>query len=232
MNQEKIAKFIKEIRKKDNLTQEKFAEKYGVTYQSVSKWENGKSIPDILILKQMCNEYHKNLSDLLAEDEDNDKKKIITLVIIGAIIIIAVICMILLFNKDTDDFSFKKLSTTCDDFTLLGSIAYNKAKTSIYISNISYCGDTDTNEYKKIECVLYESAGEAKTKISSFNYKEDEPILLSEFLDNVEFKIEHYSNSCKMYQENGMILEITATNINDQTIFYNIPVKLEENCNE
>lgn len=43
MNQELIGKTIKEIRKKENLSQQKFAEKYGVTYQAVSKWENGLS---------------------------------------------------------------------------------------------------------------------------------------------------------------------------------------------
>ena len=35
-----------------------------------------------------------------------------------------------------------------------------------------------------------------------------------------------------MYKENGMYLEIKATNINDQTILYKIPLELEETCNE
>lgn len=41
MDQEKIGKFIKDIRLKENLSQQKFAQKYNVTYQAVSKWENG-----------------------------------------------------------------------------------------------------------------------------------------------------------------------------------------------
>lgn len=41
MNQEKIGKFIKEIRTKEGLSQKQFALKYGVTYQAVSKWETG-----------------------------------------------------------------------------------------------------------------------------------------------------------------------------------------------
>ena len=53
MDQKRIGNLIKELRKKNNLTQEKFAEKYGVTYQAVSKWENGKNIPDISLLKQI-----------------------------------------------------------------------------------------------------------------------------------------------------------------------------------
>ncbi len=37
MDEQKIANLIKELRKKNNLTQKEFAEKYGVTYQAVSK---------------------------------------------------------------------------------------------------------------------------------------------------------------------------------------------------
>ena len=42
MNSEKIGKFIKSIRQKEGISQQKFANKYGVTYQAVSKWETGK----------------------------------------------------------------------------------------------------------------------------------------------------------------------------------------------
>ena len=43
MDQEKIGKFISELRKEKNLTQEQLAEKMGVTDKSISRWENGKS---------------------------------------------------------------------------------------------------------------------------------------------------------------------------------------------
>lgn len=45
MNQEKFGTIIKNIRKKYNLTQKQLADKYNVTYQAVSKWENGLSFP-------------------------------------------------------------------------------------------------------------------------------------------------------------------------------------------
>ena len=38
---------LKHIRDKHNLTQEQFAERIGVSRQTVAKWENGESLPDI-----------------------------------------------------------------------------------------------------------------------------------------------------------------------------------------
>ena len=45
MNQENIGKYIKKLRKENNLSQEKLADKLGVTYQAVSKWERGLNLP-------------------------------------------------------------------------------------------------------------------------------------------------------------------------------------------
>ena len=45
-----IGENIRDYRKKNNLTQEQFAERLGVTYQSVSRWENGTTYPDLELL--------------------------------------------------------------------------------------------------------------------------------------------------------------------------------------
>ena len=65
MNQEKIGKLIKEIRKQNNLTQKEFADKYGVTYQAVSKWETGKNIPDISLIKEISRDFNINIEDII-----------------------------------------------------------------------------------------------------------------------------------------------------------------------
>ena len=44
MDQEKIGKFIATCRKEQKLTQEQLAEKLGITYKAVSKWECGVSL--------------------------------------------------------------------------------------------------------------------------------------------------------------------------------------------
>ena len=47
-----VGERIAQIRKYNRINQSDLADKLGVTYQAVSKWENGKNIPDIMILKQ------------------------------------------------------------------------------------------------------------------------------------------------------------------------------------
>ena len=73
MDQEKFGKLIKEIRKKNNLTQKQFADKYNVTYQAVSKWENGLNMPDILLIRQISKDFNISLDELF----DGEYKKTI-----------------------------------------------------------------------------------------------------------------------------------------------------------
>ena len=53
MNQEKIGKFIAECRKEKDLTQEALAERVGVSAKSVSRWENGKTMPDYTLIEDL-----------------------------------------------------------------------------------------------------------------------------------------------------------------------------------
>ena len=77
MNQEKIGKFIAKCRKEKNLTQEQFGKKLGVTYKSVSKWENGRSLPDPSLYKDLCNVLGISLTELFNGDyiETNNLKE-------------------------------------------------------------------------------------------------------------------------------------------------------------
>lgn len=232
MNQEHIGKLIKEIRTKENLSQQKFAEKYGVTYQAVSKWENGKNIPDIIILKQICNDYNINLDDFLdakVTNKKNKKYKIAIPILIILILIVIILLLFIILSKN-NHFEFKTLSTDCDDFNLYGSLAYNDNKSSIYISNITYCGGDDNNNYKEIHCTLYESNNKIKEEISNCSYKNNETITLDEFLKTVDINVDNYSKNCKSYNENSLYLEIEATDLNNKTIKYKIPLNLSENC--
>lgn len=45
-----ISENIRDHRRKHDLTQEELAERLGVSYQSVSRWENGATYPDIELM--------------------------------------------------------------------------------------------------------------------------------------------------------------------------------------
>ena len=79
MNQEKIGKFIYEKRKAKGLTQQDLANKLGVTNKAVSKWENGKCMPDLAIIKDLCNILDITITSLLNGEETSDDKVIIRL---------------------------------------------------------------------------------------------------------------------------------------------------------
>ena len=65
MDQVKIGKFIAECRKKANLTQMQLAEKQKITDRAISKWENGKSLPDSSIMLDLCDVLSISVNDLL-----------------------------------------------------------------------------------------------------------------------------------------------------------------------
>ena len=66
MNQGKIGKFILELRKEKNMTQQELADKIGVTDRAVSKWENGRGMPDLSLMKPLCQELGITINELIS----------------------------------------------------------------------------------------------------------------------------------------------------------------------
>ena len=74
MDQEKIGKFIATCRKEQKLTQEQLAEKLGITYKAVSKWECGKGLPDASIMMELCKILKITVNDLLSGEKVKEKE--------------------------------------------------------------------------------------------------------------------------------------------------------------
>jgi transcriptional regulator with XRE-family HTH domain len=85
MNQIKIGKFISECRKKENLTQLELAKKLNVTDRAISKWENGRGMPDASLMISLCDVLKISVNDLLCGEivsQDNDLNQEVLLEII------------------------------------------------------------------------------------------------------------------------------------------------------
>lgn len=99
-----IGKNIVKIRKDNNLTQDDLANKYFVTRQTISNWENGKTYPDLETLVKISNDFNISLDILLKEDnkmiKDISKKQkrykwIIIPIILYAILVIGILGIII-----------------------------------------------------------------------------------------------------------------------------------------
>ena len=113
MDQIKIGRFIAECRKKNNLTQAQLAEKLNITDRAVSKWENGRSLPDYSIMLELCgvlkitvndllsgevvtmNDYNEKLEqhmlEMVRQKEENDKKMLSLEIVIGVLSMIVLL---------------------------------------------------------------------------------------------------------------------------------------------
>ena len=177
MNQEKIGKFIAECRKNQNLTQENLASFLGVSNRTISKWENGKCMPDYSILSILCdklnisitelltgekvdkNQYQKKLEECIILNMDLLKKKLkkqIKWLVVGIFFLICIIFILFAF------------------LTLYLEISQKK----VYLSK------------EEIKTTICEQGKKIYLQIESIN---DEPILLEGNLkdDNYSYKVYH-----------------------------------------
>ena len=245
MDTEKVGKLIKQIRKDNHLTQKDLALKYNITYQAVSKWENGKNIPDISLLKQICDDFNIDINSLLTGDYTTNENKVSLkkdkrnllkkknfLFLCLFVLLIGVIMAIIILKNRSNDFEFKTISSDCSNFTITGSIAYNDIKSAIYIASINYCGGADDNLYKSIECILYEKNGTLENRISQIVIKEENPKKLEDLLKNVTFNIDNYIYKCKEFQNNGLYVTIKATDSNNKQVTYSVALTMNNVCTD
>ncbi|MBQ2998137.1 MAG: helix-turn-helix transcriptional regulator, partial [Oscillospiraceae bacterium] len=65
MDQIKIGKFLKHLRKEKGLTQEQLAEQFFVSSRTVSRWETGNNMPDLDILIELADFYNADIREII-----------------------------------------------------------------------------------------------------------------------------------------------------------------------
>lgn len=69
MDQKKIGEFIKNRRKELGLTQKQLAEKMDISDKTISKYECGNGLPDVSMLKPLCDILEVNINELLSGEK-------------------------------------------------------------------------------------------------------------------------------------------------------------------
>ena len=123
MNQGMIGKFLAEERKHAKYTQKQLADILNVSDKTISKWETGKSLPDLEMMSSLCQIFdmsinellsgeristeelqfraEKNLKELILENENNRKNKCRN-VIIGLSVLVLSLFLFVTFLLGTD----------------------------------------------------------------------------------------------------------------------------------
>lgn len=154
MDQVKIGKFIAERRKAVSLTQSQLAEKLYITDRAVSKWENGKSMPDSSIMLDLCKvlnitvndllcgeiiqeetykeSFEKTLINMVEQKQQNDKRLLKIEVIMSLISIISSLSLIFVA-------SFFDMSTLARILIIVGSfiLIFATCFTALWIEQIA-----------------------------------------------------------------------------------------------
>lgn len=227
MDQEKFGNLIKKIRLENNLTQKDFADKYNVTYQAVSKWENGKNMPDTLLIKKICDDFNLKMEDLF-NGEISKKKNYVPVMITLGLIVFLIWGMVIIKCIDSN-YEFKTITTSCENFRINGSLAYNTKKATIYISNIEYCGGDNRETFPSISCTLYEEEVGLFKKVDSYVY-EGNPITLEKFLKDVKFKVDDYDSICKDRNIHALYIDIIAKDDKERAKRYRVDLEVEDSC--
>lgn len=120
-----IGKIIKEERTKKNLTQEELANDFFVSRQLISKWENGKSYPDLEQLVKLSDFFNLSLDDMLRGDKKmtaklnvNIKRKTFLSLLTASVALIAIFVSYFFWTQ-------QPIQLTPDDLEVV-SISSNK----------------------------------------------------------------------------------------------------------
>lgn len=230
MNQEKVGKFIAEMRKEKKLTQEDIANHFGITSQAVSKWERGINAPDISILKELAQVLNVEVIELLNGEKINLKKENVNDTMINSIefyenrtkkkygkicyvitlFFFVVLSILLLFYGINNYNKIKVYTITSDDIlSVSGKIMFNPKQKCLLIGRILY-NDIYTGTDKELKVKAINIKIEASNQVfiqtgnmESVSYNEIKNI--NEYLREISITdMEVYENGEEVIKENDL----------------------------
>lgn len=99
-----IAKNISELRKASEITQAELAEKLNYSDKSISKWERGDGVPDVIVLQKIADLFGVTLNDIVSDEKPKLPRKkpyltnriVIPLLSVGVVFLVASIAFFVL----------------------------------------------------------------------------------------------------------------------------------------
>ena len=179
MDQIKIGRFIAERRKSIGLTQAQLAEKLNITDRAVSKWENGKSLPDSSIMLELCaelgitvndllsgevvtmennkQEMEKRLIEMVREKEQNDKQLLMLEWVIGILSLIVLFIPIIIGSYVPIEPEWKRTAIVLSGFipAIIGFVFAMKIEQVAGYYECKNCGHKYVPTFKAINLSMH-----------------------------------------------------------------------------
>ena len=139
MNQENIGKYIKKLRKENNLSQEKLADKLGELL--IRLFLNGSVdliYQDMTTLKEMSNLFNVNIDDIINGESSKKTKYNNKVYIIVIIILIFLILIGIIYFLKNNTYSVNDITSTNNNFKVVGTFIKSNNKTNLIINRVDY----------------------------------------------------------------------------------------------
>ena len=241
MDNKKIGKLIKELRKEKGLTQEQLGEMIVVSFKSVSKWERGITIPDIGNINELSKILGISSDELLAGErnteesvsETNKSKKVSSKIIITiSIIAVFIIAIILLINyQNNKTYVYDLSSAEVDEYYVEGKAYLNKNKISILINKIIFYDKKINNKViQNYEYYVYVD----DDMIFGYGYTEgmnlfQESITIKNFFDNFNINIDQNTRIKKdIILKKQLCIEFKFIDINNNEIIKELKILIKK----
>lgn len=211
MNQEQIGKFISQLRKEKKMTQIDLASKLGITDRAISKWENGRGMPDLSLLMPLCEILDVSINELLSGarlDNKNYQEKLEENII------------------NTIDYSDKKIKKTKQIFKIILSIIL------IFIVAFITMYGIDINRMRNNKPVLFSTWGYSYAPPIDIKEKEIELAITNYLIEQGDNEPKHNDNeksfaSMRIYliEENDKTYNIYAWVLEEKYYLENNEIK-------
>ena len=191
MNPSKIGKFISELRKERNMTQQDLGDLLAINGKSVSKWERGINCPDISILKEIAKIFDISVEELL--DGERKQKEIIfkddgkyfkrfLILTIFAILILAIVLVI----KTHYQYNVYHIQSETSVIDIDGYIIFNPRDEIFLINTLNYKNEAN-KKANQLKLILKNNEKELFSyQTNNYLEKIDISILLKETTINIK----------------------------------------------
>ena len=216
MNQVKIGKFLKELRKEKNMTQQDLADILNITDKAVSKWENGRCLPDLYFLQKLTEIFNVSEKEILNGERNFKKKKKDKKE------------KILEINNLSKSFGKKKVLDNINmdiyEGEIVGLVGPNGAGKTTLIKTIISLYKKD---FGTIKINGYNIEKEYEKALSNVGFILDTPLLYSDISGRDNLKITEMLNKNNTIEHTNDIIKLVKleNKINDKVKNYSIGMK-------